>query len=261
LDVKILASGSRGNATLIKTKTASVLIDCGISYRQILSRQNIIRKDDFTLDALLITHEHTDHICGINTLLGNHPVKVFLSQGTKNGIDSRCYDKLGKADFQIVREWDKIEINNLVVTPFNISHDANEPLGYILEEDGKKLVYVTDTGYLNSNYFSRLENADMYILESNHDIEMLLESKRTFALKERIYSDLGHLSNEDSAFNFFKLRGEKTKKVVLAHLSEECNSEEKALMTFFDIFNTLESDISELEIIIAKQNFVVETKL
>lgn len=147
---------------------------------------------------------------------------------------------------------DKIKIKDLDIDVIKTSHDTEESVGYIVNNDDKSIVYITDTGYINQKYFNILSNRNVYIMESNHDIEMLNNSKYPFALRQRILSDKGHLSNYDSAKYISKFIGSKTKYVLLAHLSEENNTKELALETLDKRLK--KEKIAIDNIIIAKQN-------
>ena len=132
---------------------------------------------------------------------------------------------------------DKFYISDLSITPITLSHDAPDIKGYLLESDGKAIVHITDTGYINNKYIDLLKNKDAYIFESNHDIKMLMDGKYQYHLKQRILSDKGHLSNKDSAYYLSKLIGGNTKEVILIHLSKDNNTPEMAYNTFKDMID------------------------
>lgn len=256
MKVKVLASGSKGNAIYVETFSAKVLIDCGISFKSLLEKMNYNSKSELNLDACLVTHEHVDHIGGIKGLIKNTNTMIYTSLGTKKGISRKINEDISSVTI-ILKHMEEIFINNLKIVPFLISHDAEEPFGFILEEDGEKMVVLTDSGYLNEAYYEVLKNADLYYFESNHDVEMLINSQRPHFLKQRILSNYGHLSNIDSAVNFMKMCGSNTKKLILAHLSEECNTIECVKKTYEEIFSEYGFH-SDVEILIATQNTVLE---
>ncbi|MFP4078537.1 MAG: MBL fold metallo-hydrolase, partial [Candidatus Izemoplasmataceae bacterium] len=146
------------------------------------------------------------------------------------------------------------EIGDLKVTPVRTSHDAAHGFGFVFEENGKRLVYMTDTGYLDERDFHLLQNADLYIFESNYDVAMLYESERPHHLKQRIDSVKGHLSNTDSAYYLSRLVGDRTTHIVLAHPSEDCNTEACALSTLRGVFASYELDIDRYDVHVATQH-------
>lgn len=256
--VIILASGSQANATYLEIGGEKALIDCGLSYRQMVYRLKERGKDLTDLKSVFITHEHADHIQGLRMLIKNHQPKIYLSQGTFDGLDKRYLGEINQADFQILKPLETFVNGGFTVLPFATYHDSQEPLGYRFFEGEKSLVYLTDTGYFPIKHYPHLQDADCYIVESNHEVEMLLESARPWQLKRRILDDQGHLSNEDSANLLLNLIGERTKKIVLAHLSRECNLETLALGTYKKIFFEQGIDILQYNICAAKQNQTTE---
>ena len=190
MQVKVLASGSKGNVTYV----------C----------ENDTR--------ILITHIHNDHIMGLHTFARKYKTKVYISESMKSHISCNNYGYLSSS----------FDIKNINVKAFRTSHVV-ESLGYLINDE---LVYITDTGYLNERYFDLLSNKKMYIMESNHDVEMLMEGPYPYHLKQRILKDTGHLSNEESSKYLSHFIGNNTSCVVLAHLSETNNNEEIALCEF-----------------------------
>ncbi len=254
----ILASGSKANATYLEINGSKVLIDCGLSYRQIVQRLNERGKNLDGLEAVFITHEHMDHVAGLRVLAKNHNLKIILSKGTYDNLDKRFYGDILPEMFVITSDLQQLDFGNYSVLPFNTYHDASEPLGYKFIEQEKTLVYLTDTGYFPIKSLKELKNSDCYIIEANHEVELLLESARPWMLKKRILDDQGHLSNEDSASLVINLLGERTKQIILAHLSLECNYEEIALKTYEKVFYNEGIDILSYKIITAKQNHSTE---
>ncbi len=252
--IVVLASGSKANSTYLEIGKSKVLIDCGLSYRQILYRLSEKGKNLDGLKAVFITHEHADHVMGLRVLAKKHQMKIVLSQGTYDGLDKRFLGEIDSELFVIVKNLETMDFQEFQVVPFNTYHDAREPMGYRFIEDDKSLVYLTDTGYFPIKQYDNLRNADCYIIESNHEVDMLLESARPWVLKRRILDDQGHLSNEDSANLLLNLVGEKTKHIVLAHLSQECNIEAVALEVHTKIFFEQGIDIKTYQLSAAKQN-------
>jgi phosphoribosyl 1,2-cyclic phosphodiesterase len=250
----VLASGSKANATYLEIGDNKVLIDCGLSYRQIQFRLQEKGRNLDNLSAVFITHEHADHVMGLRVLAKKHRMKIFLSQGTYDSLDKRYYGEINQDLFIIVKNLEEYSYLGFKVIPFNTYHDAKEPMGYRFIEAEKSLVYITDTGYFPIKQYDYLRNADCYIIESNHEVEMLLESARPWMLKRRILDDQGHLSNEDSANLLLNLVGDRTKHIVLAHLSQECNLESVALEVYSKIFFDQGIDIKTYQLCAAKQN-------
>lgn len=207
-----LCSGSKGNCWIIKTKKTSVMLDCGMTKKYLLEKMRECDVDPAALDALLITHTHSDHI---------KQLKAF----SMLPVYSVCDLEIGQRLMPYQSFW----LNDLKITPLAASHDAQGCCGYLFENEGQKLLYLTDTGYVSKVNLDWMKNLDYYILESNHDVEMLMNTSRPFALKSRIYSDTGHLCNEDCAKVLAYCAGNKTKEITLAHLSEEANTPQKAL--------------------------------
>ena len=216
MEFALLASGSKGNSFVLKDGTAAIMIDCGTTKKHLFSslEKTGIAKDE--LDAVLITHDHSDHISQIRHF-SNLPVYSPVE------ID-------GVVTFHVT-PMRSFFIETLKITPLALSHDAPNTTGYILEDGNEKLVYITDTGYVNENYIPLLTDADYIIMESNHDVGMLMGTRRPQFLKARIYSDQGHLCNEDCAEVLSRIITPKTKLAVLAHISQEANTRELALET------------------------------
>lgn len=235
----VIASGSKGNATLVFTKKNIFLIDLGIPAKVLEQELELFNKSAKDIDALLITHDHADHYRGLKTV---SPKKQYALYGT-----------LPTSLSNVIEERKPFYIDEVKITPFMVSHDATNPCGYMIEDGDEKLVYMTDTGKYLSRNTSLIKNPDYLIIESNHDIKMLLRTNRPMEVKQRIMSDVGHLCNEDSAFATLEIIGNKTKEIVLAHLSEEANTPELALAAYQKVFKHRKVDISRYKISCAKQ--------
>lgn len=218
----VFCSGSKGNSTLIETENTKILLDCGHSKRYLTQSLHNCGVHYHEIDALVITHNHIDHISQLK-LFKDTPVYVPHEIKTRE-------------DAIILTPYEWFSIGDLMILPLPLSHDADETFGYVLKNKHESLVYITDTGYLKESDFEILSNADYYIFESNHDIELLMQTQRPYPVKSRILSDYGHLSNEDSATYLSLLVGLNTKSIVLAHLSSEANTERKALETLVETF-------------------------
>lgn len=248
MKIKVLASGSKGNCSLIETASARFLIDIGITYQRLkkeLEKMNLNLDD---IDALFLTHAHNDHTSGLKVLLKHTNFKIYAN---KDIIKELTVD----IDKERIELYDSImHLNSTELTIFKTSHDAKGSVGFLITDDGSSLVYITDTGYLNRKYFKLLTNRNIYYIESNHDEKMLMDGPYPYYLKQRILSDEGHLSNETTSKYLKKLVGDSTKYVILAHLSEHNNKEELAYTTT----RVALQDRSDIKILVAKQNEALE---
>ncbi len=235
MKLSVLASGSKGNVTYIGNKQTKLLIDIGMNITYIKDRLRELEILPEDIDYILLTHTHSDHTSALKRFIKNYKPTVCVSQKMFNELPVlHDYTKVLIYDEEL--KFDGIKINF-----FNTSHDAPDARGFIISDNKSSIVYVTDTGYINGKYFNKLKNKDVYIIESNHDPEILRNGKYPVWLQNRILSDYGHLSNEMASFYLAKLIGPKTKNVILAHLSADNNSEEAAL-------ETLKSTLVEHEI-------------
>ena len=244
----VLSSGSKGNTTYIETAKAKILLDCGNSAKYILDKLAILNVDPQTIDAIFITHIHSDHIKGLQVLLKKINPKVYMTKEMYPYLDY-------VTNYEFI-DSNIVELKDLKLDIIKTSHDVESSIGYIVNNKDKSIVYLTDTGYINKKYYDILKNRNIYIFESNHDVEMLNNGSYPFELRKRILSDKGHLSNYDSAKYLSKFIGENTKEIILAHLSEENNTEEIAL-------NALKERLKKEAIVfdniaIAKQNKMTE---
>ena len=245
--VCVLSSGSKGNCSYIETSNHKILIDIGNSSAYVERSLRSIGVEPKEIDMVLISHAHVDHIAGLRVFSKKFNPKVYM---TEKIFKESALNISNVYDIPSVYEIDGVKI-----TSIKTSHDTEDSNGFIVEEDGKSCVYITDTGYINKRYFKKLYNKNIYIFESNHDPEMLMNNSRyPHHTKIRIIGDTGHLSNQDSAYYLSEFIGPDTKIVYLAHLSEQNNTEELALTT---LKNELKNkNIKFNNIKIAKQNVV-----
>ena len=241
--VSVLSSGSKGNTTYIESKNAKILIDVGNTAKYIKEKLEDIGVEPEELDAVLITHTHIDHVKGLKVFEKKYNIPVYLTDIMLKSLD--FIDKYVLLD-------DEFDIKDIHINSIKTSHDAPDSRGYVLSSENKSVVYITDTGYINKKYFDILKNRNLYIMDSNHDVEMLNNGNYPFSLRQRILSDKGHLSNYDSAKYLCSFIGDNTKYVLLAHLSEDNNTEELAYETLVSRMN--KNNIHINNIIITKQN-------
>jgi phosphoribosyl 1,2-cyclic phosphodiesterase len=231
MKVRVIGSGSRGNATIVETASCVILIDAGLTYKNISER---LGGKVPNIDIVVITHTHKDHIGGLKSVLKKNPI-VYTMADLKNLVS---YDKINNER--------QFSIGDTSLKLFDLSHDSY-CCGMIISDGDKELVYITDTGYINKNVLKEIVNKDIYIMESNHDVDMLRHSSKPFYLQMRILSDEGHLSNEQALTYLKGLVGSRTKYVILTHLSLE-NNDSKLV---YDIMRDgLDDDI---EVLVAKQ--------
>lgn len=224
MKVCVLASGSKGNCTYIETDDTRSLIDIGMSCSYVEAGLRDIGVEPSTIERIFITHTHSDHVNGLRVFLKKYNPTVYFTE--KMDVELGMFiDKTVYID-------DDIMIDDLLVCPIKTSHDAADSNGYVFVSGGKSLMYMTDTGYINIRNYNKLRGHDFYILESNHDIEMLMNGKYPYHLKQRILGDKGHLSNKDCAYYLSQFTCDKTKQVILAHLSEHNNEPSLALEAY-----------------------------
>jgi len=244
----ILGSGSAGNCAYIETGDTRVLIDAGFSPRQIRQRLASIGRAPENLSAILITHEHSDHICGLFGLAEKLKIPVYCNRETQqatawafkekwngkrdplfDGMDKTIDDFLAKLDWRLFQTGDRFELGDLLVETFPIPHDAQDPVGFLLRTHSVNIGFATDLGHMTKLVLERIRAANVLVLESNHDIKLLQESRRSWALKQRILGRHGHLSNEAAAEAVEQIMSADLKHLYLAHLSRECNRPEIAM--------------------------------
>lgn len=223
MKIQTIASGSKGNCTILICGNTKIIIDIGISFltlKKVLEEQKM-EVDEF--DCLLITHCHKDHIKGLSTFAKKTNVKAYIPEAMYKSLETSI------PLYKCVFIDDTFIINDVKIELIHTSHDAPSSVGYIIEYENKSMVYVTDTGYINRKYLKKMENHSLYMIESNHDEIMLMEGPYPRFLKERVISDIGHLSNTTTSKYLKRITGPNTKTIILAHLSETNNTKEKAL--------------------------------
>ncbi len=249
MKVCVLSSGSKGNCTYVETENHRILIDIGTSSLYVEKSLKEIGIEPSSVDIILITHAHIDHVNGLKVFCKKYNPLVYIS----NKIQK-------EANINIINSNTDEEINienDIKIKSITLSHDVTDIKGYVIEDKISSMVYITDTGYISEKNFKDIINKNLYVFESNHDIEMLMNNpKYPHHTKIRILSDKGHLSNKDSAYYLSKLIGNNTKHIILAHLSEQNNTEDLALETLNDTLKR--KNINFNNIIVARQNEMTE---
>lgn len=223
-----LISGSSGNAAFVSDGRTRLLIDCGTSGKRLEAALNAAGESAVNIDALLVTHEHSDHIRGIGVLSRRYKIPIYATKKTHKAING--VGDIDEALRRAVYTDADFEIGTIGISAFPISHDAADPVGYSFYIGDEKLSVATDTGVVDEELLGRLRGSKRIILESNHDVEMLRCGPYPYHLQQRILGDTGHLSNEDAAITALELVRCGAEHIVLGHLSEHNNLPEIALM-------------------------------
>jgi len=233
----VLGSGSRGNSTVLATEQASLLVDAGLSCKETLKRMRAAGEEPARLSGIVVSHEHNDHVTGLQVLARKLKIPVYISEATYHAWRRATKDPQGKParlerleHFQVGRSF---IVGDITVSPFTISHDAVDPCGFTFKSGGVKFGIVTDLGYLSANVKDALRGCDGLMIESNHDLEMLRTGPYPWMVKQRIMNKKGHLSNAALAEFFAGEYDGRAEFLVLAHLSEENNHPELARETAY----------------------------
>ena len=266
MQIDVFSSGSEGNSTLIKTSSVNILVDAGLSKKAIVENLELSGVTLNDVKAILVTHEHIDHTKGLLTILSKNKIDTFMTNGTYQALKkmlAKCErtksqlellkERLDDGTIKILKKdsenflYEPFYIDDLYIQPLPMFHDALETIGFVFTSELKRFVYITDTGYVHNSLYDLISNAEGYLLESNHDPEILLASDRPYSLKMRILSDHGHLSNEDSMLTLVNVIGNNTKLVLHAHVSQECNLSQIIELERQKIFKEYNMDISNIE--------------
>ncbi len=230
--VSVLSSGSSGNSIYIDDGKHSFLIDAGLSGKKIINRMKDIDADPDDLDGIFVTHEHKDHIKGVGILSRRLDIPIYANEGTW----AACENELGKLKSKHIKSFKgDFSFGNFDIRPIGISHDARSPVAYVVYRNDKKMVFATDMGYINDELMEELTDLDLLLLESNHDIDMLMSGSYPRFLKRRIRGEKGHLSNDAAAEILPQLINGRCPQVLLGHLSQENNNPKVAYLTVENI--------------------------
>jgi phosphoribosyl 1,2-cyclic phosphodiesterase len=240
----VLASGSTGNAIYVETESHSFLVDAGFSGKQMESLfQKVDRKID-DLSGILVTHEHSDHIKGVGVLARKYNLPVYANEKTWRAMDGLIGEVPIDLKFSFDMETTK-SFGSLQIESFGVSHDAAEPMFYSFHYGQSKIVIITDTGYVSDRMKGIISNADVFVFESNHDVQMLRMGRYPWNIKRRILSDVGHVSNEDAALAMGDVIGDRTRRIYLAHLSQDNNMKDLARMSVEQTLETRGFQVGE----------------
>jgi phosphoribosyl 1,2-cyclic phosphodiesterase len=232
MQFSVLASGSTGNSTIVKSKHKRLLIDVGLSAKKMGEALAHLGEQADEIDAILITHEHSDHIKGLGAFVRKYGVPVYANEATWGKLQQMStIGEIDERQKRVFATGDELEFDDLRVQTFGISHDAAEPVGYCFRYEQRKLSVVTDLGYVSERIKDTIRDSDILVMESNHDVNLLRSGHYPWNIKRRILGDLGHLSNVDAAAAMHDVLTIRTRRVYLAHLSLQHNMQELARMT------------------------------
>lgn len=239
-----LSSGSSGNCQYIETDNVRVLVDGGLSGKKIETLLKGIGVEPDTIDCILVTHEHSDHIKGVGILSRRYDIPIWANENTWISMEDKI-GEVSKYNIKVFTSEERFNMKDLGVYPFKVSHDAVEPVGYCLYYKNIKISILTDTGWVNDSIKDSIKGSSLYLLESNHDVEMLKVGKYPYYLKRRIMSEKGHLSNDDAGKLITEVTKGKGEVVLLAHLSKENNFPLLAYETVKNIVEEAGIDVND----------------
>lgn len=218
-----LSSGSSGNCQYIETDNARILIDNGFSGKRLEELLSSIDVCPTTLDAILVTHEHIDHVKGVGVMSRRFNIPIYGNANTWTGMEKKI-GSIKEENIKVFTTEDYLDIKDIEINPISIFHDANEPVGYIIRHKEIKISVMTDTGWVNETMKAKIKGSNLYLIESNHDVNMLKTGSYPWPLKQRILSTRGHLSNDDCGMVLCETLSGNGEIVLLGHLSRDNNS-------------------------------------
>ena len=255
LEISVLGSGSRGNATLVRTEQTAVLIDAGFTCKQITLRMAEAGWSPDRLDGIVVSHEHIDHIRGLRVLNRRHEQTLYASEAT---LDTPEVQAAEMERMEPITAGEPFTIGDISITPFTIPHDAADPLGFVIEAEGIKFGHVTDIGFPTELARHHLRGCHAMVLESNHDRDMLINGPYPWPVKQRIMSRTGHLENADAAGLLADVMHSDLQTVLLAHLSQENNSPDSAASSAEAVIEE-KANGHRPKVIVTRQNTPSET--
>ena len=246
MKISVLASSSAANCTYVSSGDTSILIDVGLSCKQACTRLESIGVDPQSIEAVCVTHEHSDHIAGLPVFTKKTGAMLYANSGTMEAVRHR--PKYEGLSWQIFQSGSRFKIGDLTIEPFLVPHDAYEPVGFVVDDGQVRVGVVTDMGMSTPVIRDRLASCQVAVVESNYDEDMLKNSERPWQLKQRIMGRQGHLSNNGAGDLVTSISNPDLKRVYLAHLSGDCNRPELAMRSTMDALHRCDIDGLEVEL-------------
>ena len=248
-----LYSGSSGNCLYVSSNNTKILIDCGTSCKKICEGLASINSSIEDIDAILVTHEHSDHVQGLGLVSKKFNIPVYANLETWNAMEKQK-EKIDERNVNVFENDSDFSLNELTIHPFSTPHDAANPCGFNIHNGKRKLSIATDLGHMDNDIFKELIHSSFVLLESNYEPELLNVSRYPFHLKQRIKGPYGHLSNETAGKTIAALMKKDLKQVMLGHLSKENNVPELAYQTVVEQLMRNNSDINTISLSVANRN-------
>lgn len=245
INLYTLYSGSSGNSALVTTDNTNILIDAGVSAAKIITALNEVGVSPKEIDAILITHEHSDHISGLDVFCKKFNIPIYANKETLSVLEGSIHCVYPDR-FREIKPYESFTIRDAKIFPFDISHDAIHPMGYSIISDDTKVSFVTDMGKINDTILKIICKSEAVLIESNYDESMLMSGFYPWNLKKRILGDRGHLSNDKAAWVAAQLASWGTRHIALGHLSENNNTPQLAYDTVLSVLkkNGLDKDVT-----------------
>ena len=228
--MSVLASGSTGNATYVESDKGSLLVDAGLTGKKMEGLFSQIDKEIKNVNGILVTHEHADHVKGLGVLARKYGLPIYANEKTWSAIEKKD-SRIPMDQKFIFNPYETKTLAGFDVESFNVSHDAIDPQFYVFHNNGKKFTILTDTGYVSDRMKGIIKGSDAFMFESNHDVDMLRMCRYPWKTKQRILSDMGHVSNEDAGLAMTDVITDNTKRIYLSHLSQDNNMKDLARMS------------------------------
>lgn len=257
--MSVLASGSTGNSIYVESDQGKVLVDVGLTCKRMEMTLNEIGESLSNIDAIFITHEHIDHIKGLKVIAKRYQIPIYANKSTWEILDKKNL----MIDPDLRFHFNPLEVKDILgmdVTAFNVSHDAVDPQFYTFSQQDKKILIITDTGYVSDQMKGIIKDSDIFVFESNHDVDMLRMCRYPWHTKQRIMSDVGHVSNEDAAHAMRDVITKRTKRIYLSHLSQENNIKELAHMNVEQVLNSYNIDTNN-DILLCDTDKAIPTEI
>ena len=248
-----LYSGSSGNSLFVESENTKLLVDAGVSSKKIETALTNLKIDPSSINGILITHEHSDHVQGLGTFAKKFNLPVYVNQKTLDAMPNQK-DKISEKNIKIIKNEEKFEIGDLKIKPFSIPHDAANPCGFNIIHDNKKISIATDIGHMTNGIIKNLEDSIFIMLEANYDPEVLKFSKYPYILKSRIAGPTGHLPNEMAGKTIAHLLNSGLQQAILGHLSKKSNFPELAYKTVIDEVISSNYDENSLKLSVASRD-------